>query len=68
MAGINSSGDSIAIAEIEKLRSLATCKIIRNVGEFTHVINATIPNSEVVVKFQLTGWYEIGRASCRERV
>lgn len=55
MAGVETATSSAVVTEIADLKSHATCKIIRNVGEFTHVINATIPNSDVVVKFQLTG-------------
>lgn len=44
-----------AIAAIEALKSVARCKIIKNVGDFAFLIDATIPGTSVLVKFQLTG-------------
>ena len=45
------------VTEIEKLKSVAHCKIIKNVGDFNYLIDVTVPESNVLVKFQLTGNY-----------
>ena len=54
MAGTTSINEKIVV-EIEKLKAVARCKIITNVGEFTHLITATVPDTEVLIKYQLTG-------------
>jgi len=42
--------------EIEALKALTTkCKIMKNIGEFSYIIDATVPNTTAIVKFQLTG-------------
>lgn len=41
--------------QIERLKSVADCKIIKNVGDFAYLINATIPATNVSIKFQLSG-------------
>ena len=53
MAGTNINEQ--IVAEIEKLKAVARCKIITNVGEFTHLITASVPDTEVLIKYQLTG-------------
>jgi len=45
------------VAEIDALRALAHCKVIKNAGDFAYLIDANIHSSDITIKFQLTGIY-----------
>lgn len=44
-----------ACEEIEKLKAVTQCKIIKNVGDFAYLITAKVGDTEATVKFQLSG-------------
>ncbi|XP_067929766.1 leukocyte receptor cluster member 9-like isoform X3 [Watersipora subatra] len=46
-----------AAEEIEQLKSITRCKIMKDVGDFAFLIDARVPDSEVLIKFQITSKY-----------
>lgn len=49
------AGGSCLILEIKELKQASSCKIIKDVGSFAYVVTSRVTNTDVSVKFQLTG-------------